>query len=192
MNLSTRRTLIASALVATLGTSQSLLAEEYDIDPAHSFVQFTISHLGIGVVNGRFNDLKGAFSYDEADPAAAKIRIEAAASSIDSNWAVRDKHIRSKDFLEVDTYPTIVFESTGFKPEGNNGVVTGKLTLHGVTQEISVPVTQIGAGKDPWGGFRRAFEGSFDLLRSDYGINYDLGPKAASMKVDVFIEGIRK
>ena len=90
-------------------------------------------------------------------------------------------------------YPTATFKSTSYKPTGKTeGVLTGDLTLHGVTKRISFPVTKLGEGKDPWGGYRAGFAGSTKLKLSDYGIDYNLGPASTHVEMELHIEGIRQ
>lgn len=167
-------------------------AENYKIDPSHSFVMFKISHLGFSVLHGRFNELSGDFTYDPDDPANSRIRVEVKTASVDSNWAERDKHLRGSDFLDVDRYPTATFETTSFSMDGDSGTLKGDLTLHGTTRPITVAVEQVGAGKDPWGGFRRGFTGMTEIRRSDFGIDYNLGPQAEVMELHFVIEGVRE
>ena len=167
-------------------------ADNYRIDPGHSFIEFSISHLGISMLKGRFNDISGNFNYDENNPDQAKISVTVKTASVDSNHAERDKHLRDKRFLNVEKYPTATFTTTAFEDNGNTATLTGKLTLHGTTKTVTIPVTHIGAGKDPWGGYRRGFEGKLTIKRSDYGISYNLGPASESMELALFIEGIRE
>ena len=169
-----------------------LQADEYRIDPSHSFVTFTISHLGYSVLHGRFNTLNGAFDHDPAAPEKSRIHVEVATASVDTNHAERDKHLRGGDFLAVDTFPTATFESSAVTMRGESGTLKGKLTLHGVTRDVTMPITHVGAGKDPWGGYRSGWSGRLTIKRSDYGISYNLGPAAAEMTLGLFIEGIRK
>lgn len=169
------------------------MADRYELDPTHSFIQFSISHLGFSLLQGRFNEMSGEFHYDEKKPEKAKISVSVQTASVDSNHAERDKHIRNEDFLNVEKYPTAKFVSSRFEPlAGNNAKLIGDLTLHGVTKQITVDVEFIGAGTDPWGGYRRGYVGTTTISRSDYGISYDLGPAAESMELQFFIEGIRK
>ena len=167
-------------------------AADYDIDPAHSFVEFKILHLGYSVLKGRFNTLHGTFSYDADHPKDARISVEVETASIDSNHAKRDKHLRNKDFLDVETYPLATFKSTHFQEKGKTGIMTGDLTIRGITKQVDIPVELIGFGSDPWGGHRRGYQGHIQIKRADYGINHDLGPAAETMTLDLFIEGIRK
>ncbi len=188
------RALTALTLSASLAFSASAFAapERYQIDPTHSFVEFAISHLGFSVLKGRFNDISGSFSYDPDNPAASQIEVKVKTASIDSNHAERDKHLRNKDFLDVEKYPEARFKSTGFQPKGEDGVLTGELTLHGVTKPITVDVKFVGAGKDPWGGYRRGYVGTTTIKRADWGISYDLGPAAENVELQFFLEGIRQ
>lgn len=190
-NTNKKLILAGMSLIFSL-SSTSVVAEKYQIDPLHSFIQFSILHLGYSVLKGQFNKLNGSFEYDEDNPGSSSIAVEVDTASVDSNHAERDKHLRSKDFLEIGRFPKASFKSTSFKMEGDSGLLKGDLTLHGVTRQITMNVEQIGAGDDPWGGFRRGFKGSTTLLRSDYGIDYNLGPKSTSLELHVFIEGIRQ
>ncbi|MCW8891009.1 MAG: YceI family protein [Sedimenticola sp.] len=190
-----KKRFIVPLLAAAFSLSAPVSADDYVIDTkgAHAFVQFKISHLGYGWVIGRFNDFSGGFSYDEANPAASKVSVTINAASVDSNHAERDKHLRSKDFLKVDDFSTITFNSTSFEETGDNkAVLKGDLTLHGVTKPVSIDVTHIGAGKDPWGGYRRGFEGTTRLTLKDFGITKDLGPASSELEVFLSIEGIKK
>ena len=164
-----------------------------DTEKAHAFIQFKINHLGYSWLLGRFNRFDGEFSYDEKNPSAASIRVNIDPASIDSNHAERDKHLRSKDFLHVDKYPEARFVSTSFEEKGNGkAILKGDFTLHGVTRPITIDVTHIGHGKDPWGGYRRGFSGSTSFALKDFGIDYDLGPASREVELFLSIEGIRK
>lgn len=164
-----------------------------DTEKAHAFITFKISHLGFSFVKGRFNNFSGEFSYDENDPSAARVSVSIDTSSIDSNHAERDKHLRSGDFLDVGSYPTATFTSTGFQELGNGKAeLSGNLTLHGVTRPVTIDVSHVGAGKDPWGGYRRGFTGVTTLKLKDFGIEKDLGPTATEVEIQLSLEGIRK
>ena len=181
------------ALAALLVAVAPARAAEYRIDPAHTFVEFRIQHLGYSWLYGRFNDLSGRFAYDPgAGPEAQSISLRVATASVDTNHAERDKHLRSPDFLDVDTYPEATFVSTGFKGDDAGGVMTGDLTVHGVTRPIEVAVTKVGAGPDPWGGYRAGFAGTFTLTRKDFGMTHSLGPKGETVEMTLSVEGIRQ
>ena len=184
--------LIAAALLLLPQFSR---AAEYVIDTkgSHAFIQFKIPHLGYSWLLGQFNEFQGTFSYDEKNPAATTVKVTIETASIDSNHAKRDKHLRGKDFLEVEKYPQATFASTAFEAKGDNeAVVKGNFTLHGVTRPIEIAVKQVGAGKDPWGGFRRGFEGTTTFALKDYNINFDLGPASKEVEIYLSLEGIRQ
>ncbi len=181
--------LSAAALAAAfVGPAQ---AAQYTLDPTHSFVEFRIQHLGYSWLYGRFNDIKGTLDYDAEDPNASKVEVEIATASVDSNHAERDKHLRNSDFLDVKKYPTATFVSSAFEANDVGGTLTGTLTLHGVSKEVSIDVTKVGEGKDPWGGYRAGFIGTMELTRSDFDMGYNLGPASETMQLELSIEGIR-
>lgn len=180
-------------ILAVLILSTPSYAEDYDIDSSHGFVQFKINHLGYSWLIGRFNKFEGNFSYDENNPAASKIEVRIDTASIDSNFAQRDKHIRSKDFLDVSTYPKATFVSSSYKETSTGKAkLTGNFTLHGVSREITFELEHVGHGDDPWGGYRRGFSGHTTLILKDYGITTDLGPASRQVEIFLSIEGIRR
>ena len=165
-----------------------------DTQGAHAFVNFKIKHLGYSWLHGRFNTFDGGFNYDSVNPNASQIMVNIETKSIDSNHAERDKHLRGKDFLNVDKFPQASFKSTSivFDAKGDEAKVTGDFTLHGVTKSITFEIDKIGEGKDPWGGYRVGFEGETSLKLADLGIDYNLGPASTHVDIGLFIEGIRK
>ncbi len=188
--------LLMFVLMATLILiSQVAKAEDYVIDTkkSHAFIQFKISHLGFSWLMGRFNRFEGTFSYDEKNPSASKVNVSIDTASVDTNFAERDKHIRGNDFLDVKKFPKATFVSTSVETKGKDkAVLKGDFTLHGVTRQIEIEVEQVGAGNDPWGGFRRGFEGHTRFALSDYNINFNLGPASKVIELYLSIEGIRK
>jgi len=189
------RLIISIALSLAIAIPSLVSAADYVIDTkgAHAFIQFRIKHLGYSWLSGRFNNFDGTFSYDEAKPNASKVEVNIKTASIDSNHAERDKHLRGKDFLNVDKFPEASFVSTGYKDNGDNtATLSGKLTLHGVTRPVDIAITQIGHGPDPWGGYRRGFEGTTTLKLADYNIDYDLGPASREVELTLSVEGIRQ
>ena len=189
------KTLFASATSALLLASliPPAIAAGYKIDPAHSFIQFRTKHLGYSWLVGQFNRFEGTMNYDpSAGPEAQNISVTIDASSLDTNHAERDKHLRGEDFFNVQKYPTVTFVSTQYWGGESGGKLTGDLTLLGVTKSISFEVRKIGEGDDPWGGYRAGFEGSYILTRKDFGMGYDLGPAAEKVQLDLLIEAIRQ
>jgi polyisoprenoid-binding protein YceI len=182
-------------LITALAITQPASAEEYviDTDKAHAFIQFRVQHLGYSWLYGRFNTFSGDFSYDEAKPEQARVRVTIDTASIDTNHAERDKHLRSPDFFDVKQFPRASFESTGYQALGKEkGRLEGRLTLRGVTKPVTLEVSQVGAGNDPWGGYRRGFHGTTTITMADFGIPTNLGPASERVELTLSIEGIRK
>lgn len=179
-------------LGATIAMSAGAPAAEYEIDPTHSFVQFRIQHLGYSWMYGRFNGVTGSFTYDADTPAAAAVDVLVDTSTIDTNHAERDKHLRSGDFLDVSAFPKATFKSTGYKGDANGGKLAGVLAIHGVEKPVEIDVKKVGEGADPWGGYRAGFVGTYRMTRKDFGMDYDLGPASAGLDLEISLEGIRK
>ena len=192
MNINMKTMLLAGLLA--FGVTTTAQAATYDIDDkgAHAFIQFKVSHLGYSWLLGRFNTFDGTFTYDEKNPSASSVQVTIDTNSVDSNHALRDKHLRSKDFLMTGRYPEAKFVSTSFTENGNDIEVKGKFTLHGVTKDIVLKGKHIGAGKDPWGGLRRGFEAWTTIKMKDYGFLMDLGPASQEVQLYFSIEGIRQ
>jgi polyisoprenoid-binding protein YceI len=190
-----RKTLIGFSTIGLLSLANPVLAEDYLIDTkgAHAFIQFKIAHLGYSWVLGRFNEFSGTFSYDEKSPESSKVAVTINTASIDSNHAERDKHLRSDDFLDVEKFPQASFSSTSYQSTGDGkAVLTGDLTLHGVTRPVTIDVNEIAAGDDPWGGYRRGFDGTTRIALKDYGIDFNLGPASQEVELFLSVEGIRQ
>lgn len=192
MNTNPIRILGAGLLLLLSGLA---LAADYVIDTkgAHAFIQFHIKHLGYSWLVGRFNTFSGEFSYFEANPNASKVSVTIDTASVDSNHAERDKHLRDEEFLDVEQFPEARFVSTSYRDLGDGkGELQGELTLHGVTRPLSIAVTMIGAGDDPWGGYRIGFEGRTSFALADFGIKRNLGPASKEVHLWLGVEGIRK
>lgn len=186
------RALAGIPMLFAMLLTQPARAADYDIDPSHAFIQFRISHLGYSVLNGRFNQFAGKFSWDQTNPQSSRIEVVVDAASIDSNWAERDKHLRSADFLDVEKFPRATFKGTKYSGDARGGKLEGTLTLHGITRPMTLDVQFIGEGPDPWGGYRAGFKAQTTLRRADFDMTYELGPTAGTMEFDLFVEGIRK
>lgn len=190
-----KKLILASALSAATLLSATANAADYKLDIAgqHAFINFKIKHLGYSWLTGTFKTFDGKFSYDKDQPADSKIKVVIQTNSLDSNHAERDKHLKGDDFLNVAKFPTATFTSTSYKPtDADNGILSGKLELHGVTKDISFPIERIGEGNDPWGGYRAGFAGKTELKLADYGISYNLGPKSTHVELELYIEGVRQ
>lgn len=186
---------IAGILLAGLVAATTAQAEEYVIDTqkTHAFIQFRIKHLGYSWLFGRFDDFSGSFSYDEKNPSASKVSVDIDPASVDTNFAERDKHLRSDEFFYVDKYPTAKFVSTSFDQKADGSAeMKGDLTLRGVTKPVVIAVEPVGHGDDPWGGYRRGFYGTTEIALADFGIPFDLGPAARTVQLELSVEGIRQ
>ena len=172
-----------------------VFSADYVIDTkgAHASIEFKVSHLGYSWLKGRFNNFSGTFSYDEASPEQAVVAVSIDVTSLDSNHAERDKHLRGDDFLDVKKYPEASFKSTGFQiSDSGEGTLSGMFTLKGVTKPLDITVTKIGEGEDPWGGYRAGFSGVTAFKLKDFGIDYNLGPASETVYLELEIEGVRE
>ncbi|MFT6153065.1 MAG: polyisoprenoid-binding protein YceI [Bermanella sp.] len=186
---------IIGAVLALTLSSAVFSAETYQIDKKgmHASIQFKIKHLGYSWLTGRFNDFDGTIVYDEKSPTASSVNVTIKTASVDSNHAERDKHLRDEDFLNVSKYPTASFKSTNIVSKGEGKAdITGDLTLNGVTKAVTIATIEIGAGSDPWGGFRRGFEGTTEIALKDFNINFNLGPASEKVLLELNVEGIRQ
>jgi len=174
--------------------TQAVLAGDYKLDESHTQVGFKIKHLVISTVSGRFNKFTGGFKFDEKKGTLDNVEVTIEAASIDTNEADRDKHLKSKDFFDVEKFPYLKFVSTkvthkGNKPDG----VHGNLTIHGVTKPVVLKVEFNGSATDPWGNERVAFEASTKIKRKDFGLTWnktlDKGGVMIADDVKVEIEG---
>ncbi len=181
-------------LMTTCLGSNNTYADNYRIDTegTHASINFKIKHLGYSWLTGRFKHFKGGFSYDPRNPAKTAIKVTVNTASVDTDHAERDKHLRGRKYLDVDKYPQASFISTGYKQTSKtSGILNGNLSLHGVTKPVSMRIIQIGAGKDPWGGFRRGFETELKIRLHDFGIKHDLGAQSEELILTIYIEGIK-
>ncbi len=141
----------------------------YKVDPDHSSVNFVVRHF-VSNVPGRFTDFDGTVKYDKDKPAASTVEFTVQAISIDTDNNDRDTHLRSPDFFDVQKFPTLSFTSTSVKPKDADTLeVTGDLTIHGVTKQVTLPVDILGTMKTPRGE-KAGFETSFTVNRKDYGV----------------------
>jgi polyisoprenoid-binding protein YceI len=142
----------------------------FAVDKSHSDAIFQVRHL-VTRVRGRFTDLSGTITFDEASPERSSVAFTIQVASIDTGTPDRDAHLRSEDFFHAERYPTLTFVSTGIKASGGNDyAVTGDLTIRGVTRRITLPVSFLGQAKDPWGNEKIGFETETTINRKDFGL----------------------
>src|SRR5690348_1612595 len=144
---------------------------DYTVDAAHTRIGIRARHAMVTTVRGSFTDFEGTAHLDSANPAASSVGLRIKAASIDTQVADRDAHLRSGDFLDVDTYPEIVFASTSVEQVDDAlYLVTGDLTIKAVTHPVSVEFALTGSAQDPFGNLRVGFEGAVAIKRSDWGL----------------------
>jgi polyisoprenoid-binding protein YceI len=145
----------------------------YTIDKAHSEVTFQVRHL-VTKVRGHFTDFSGTIQFDEAQPDKSSIAFSVNSASIDTSAADRDAHLRGEDFFAAETHPAITFTSSKVtKKQDDQFTVEGTLTIRNTAKVLAVPVTFLGAAKDPWGNARVGFEGEITVNRKDFGLNWN-------------------
>lgn len=160
----------AESAVAT-ATETGLPTGTWRVDPVHSSVEFQVKHLGIATVKGQFNEFEGAV---EVGPEGTVAYGTVQTASVDTREPQRDEHLRSADFFEAETYPTIDFRSTAIRATGGDGLeIDGELTIHGVTRPITLQAEFEGGETDPQGNERVGFAASAQLNRSDYGMKFN-------------------
>jgi polyisoprenoid-binding protein YceI len=195
-----KRCLTAVSIILVLAFPLLVNAYTYRIDPDHISIQFKIRHLSVSNVTGNFQKATGTATFDDKDPAAARVEATIDAASIDTGHEKRDEHLRGPDFFDVAKYPTIKFVSKKVEKVGPGKLkITGDLTMHGVTREVTVdvegPTPEI---KDPWGNFRRGASGTTKINRNDFGITWNKTMETGGLiigeevNIQVEVEWIRK
>ena len=149
------------------------VAGTWDIDATHSDVSFSVRHLMVSKVRGRFNSVSGRL-VTGTDLLDSSVTAEIDVNSFDTGNAQRDEHIRSADFLHTAEFPTMIYRSTAVRRDGDNLVVDGELTLHGVTRQVPLAVELTGFGPDPYGGTRLGLSATTKINRKDFGIDIEL------------------
>ena len=157
-------------------------AGTYDLDQAHTTVEFVARHLMITKVRGRFARFSGEIQVAEV-PEESSVQVTIDAASVDTNQEQRDTHLRSADFLDAEQFPALTFASTGVELDGDAWRVTGDLTVHGVTRPVVLDVEFDGANTTPWGTQAVAFSASTEIDREDFGLTYNQALEAGGVVV---------
>lgn len=156
----------------------------YNIDPSHSSANFSIKHMMIAKVHGGFEKLSGKFQYDAANLANSSVDVTIEAASINTREVQRDAHLKSADFFDVEKYPTITFKSTRFEKVGGDLKIVGDLTIHGVTNtvtlEVDGPTEEL---KDPWGNAKVGASATTKIKRKDFGLTWNAALEAGGLLV---------
>ena len=156
----------------------------WTVDPTHAEVGFSVRHLMISTVRGRFGAVTGTVTLDEQNPAKSSIDVTIDVSSIDTRQEARDTHLRSADFFDVENHPTMHFVSTRVDGDINGEFrVVGNLTIRGVTRPVTLDVNAEGRGMDPWGKERMGFSAAGKIRRGDFGLNWNQALEAGGVVV---------
>jgi polyisoprenoid-binding protein YceI len=160
---------MSTATTAAEGTTT------WKIDPSHTVVEFAVRHLMISTVKGRLTGVQGSLRTDESDRSKSELEVTIDAASIDTREAQRDAHLRSPDFLDVERFPALTFNSRRVIGGGGSEFkLAGDLTIHGVTREVILDVTEEGRVTDPWGGQRVGYRATTNIKRSDFGLTWNV------------------
>jgi polyisoprenoid-binding protein YceI len=170
----------------------------FAFDPAHTVVGATARHLMVSKVRGKFTDVTGVITIAE-DPLDSSVEVSIKAASIDTGVADRDNHLRSPDFLDVETYPELTFRSTRVvKHSGNDLVLAGDLTIRGVTKEVELEVEYAGVVTSPWGQQVIGFSAHTELDRENFGMTWNAALETGGvvvgkkLKIEIEVEAIRQ
>jgi polyisoprenoid-binding protein YceI len=163
--------------------------QKWAFDVVHSSINFTVRHMVVSKVRGRFSKWDGMLAMDESDPSGGQVDVVIDAASIDTGVDQRDTHLRSPDFFDVEHFPTITFKSTRVEEAGAGALkVAGDLTMHGVKRPIVLDVEYAGSAKDPWGGVRAGFSARVSLDRKAFGLTYNQLLETGSVVVGETVE----
>ena len=169
-----RSTVAFAVLALAVAAPCAARAATWEIDPAHTTIQFSVRHMMVSNVRGQFGKFSGRVEGDAAQPEATRIEATIDAASIDTRNQKRDDHLRSAEFLDVERFPTITFKSTKVEKAGDGWKVRGDLTLHGVTRPVVLDVSDVTLPiKDPMGNLRAGGQARTKLNRQDFGITFN-------------------
>jgi polyisoprenoid-binding protein YceI len=156
----------------------------WQIDPNHSHIQFSVRHLMISTVRGRFDKFTGVIEGDEQNPTVSRVEVQIDATSIDTRNPQRDADLRSANFLDADNYPNITFKSTRIEQtDDSHGRIVGDLTIRGVTREVVLDVEYAGQAKTPWGTTSAGFSAQTKISRKDWGLTYNVALETGGVMV---------
>ncbi|MFD3945609.1 YceI family protein [Streptomyces sp. NPDC058579] len=186
MGIFGRKTNDTATAVATLPVDPALaaLTGQYAIDPAHSSIGFTVRHAMVTNVRGSFAEHEGTLNLDGSNPGASSATIDVKIASIDTGIGDRDGHLRSGDFFDAEQFPLMTFRSTEAAQLGGDKYrVTGDLTIKDVTKPLSIDLEFNGTATDPYGNERVGFEGSAEILRSEWGLTWNAALETGGVMV---------
>ena len=173
-------------------------ADEYAVDPAHTFSEFSIRHLVISNVKGGFPDISGTIFYDATDITQSSVEVTLKVASVNTNIKDRDDHLRSPEFFDAEKYPVITFKSSRVEQTKTGLTITGILTIRDKSHEVTFPFELSGPVVDPWGNTRIGVQGRLTINRQDYGLTYNqvlegIGLAAGNdVNIELNLEAIKK
>ena len=180
---------MSTSLDATTGT--------WEVDPTHSTIGFVARHAMVAKVRGGFTEFTGTLSLDGSDPSTSSAQLTIMSASFESKNAERDAHVKSPDFLDAEQFPTLTFTSTSVKQKSDETfIVSGNLTIHGVTKPVDVTFELLGTSQDPWGNTRIGFEGKAEISRKEFGLVWNVALETGgvlvgdTVKLELDIEAI--
>ncbi|MFK8849294.1 YceI family protein [Streptomyces sp. Ac-502] len=179
-----RTTARRPAAVLDADPALAALTGDYTIDPAHSRIGFTVRHAMVTNVRGAFGTHEGTLHLDGADPARSTAAVDVTIASVDTGIADRDAHLRGADFFDADTFPLMTFRSTAAERVGGDTYrITGDLTIKDVTRPLTIDLEFQGTATDVYGAERVGFEGSAEILRSDWGLTWNAALETGGVMV---------
>ena len=188
----------ASMVNTSVSTQTRERTTTWSIDPSHSLVEFSAKHMMFATVKGRFTGIRGTIVDHHDDPTKSSVEAEIDAASLTTGDPQRDAHLKSPDFLDVECYPTITFRSTRIEGPREHFKVTGELSLHGVTREVTLDTEFNGRGINPYGKEVAGFSASTQLNRKDFGLNWNVALETGgvlvgdTIKVNIEVEAVRQ
>ena len=184
-----------SATFASLSEKSGLQVQRFDVDFPHSAIEFSVRFMGLSRVRGAFSEFTGTLMYDPADLTRSSVSIVINVASINTNVASRDRDLKGPSFFDAEKFPRITFRSTAVKRQSEGYAMSGTLTMHGVTREVTIPFKLLHAlSKDAWGNQRIGFVGGLTVSRKEYGIlgtafwNSEFDPGRMSISDEVQID----
>jgi polyisoprenoid-binding protein YceI len=170
-----KKWIMAAGLMAVVTMPALAATTTWNIDPMHSNAEFRVRHLGISNVQGEFTKISGTVMLDDSDITKSSVMVTIDATSVDTRVTRRDDDLKSPNFFDVAKYPTITFQSTCVAKSGDGLKVTGNLTIHGVTKEVTLDVSGPTGPITAMGGQRRGVSATTKLSRKDFGMTADAG-----------------
>lgn len=192
------RWLSAALSLMVMAWAPAAWAATYRIDPDHSSVEFKIRHL-FSWVRGQFDEFEGTFDYEPGKPEAWKAGAVIQTAGINTRVKKRDDHLRSKDFFDVETYPTMTFAGTNVTDAtATSAKLHGLLTLHGVEKPVVLDLQIYGTGKDAWGGTRAGFTAATRINRKEFGLTWNKAVETGQLvvgeevEITIEVEGVQQ